>query len=355
MARRLISLICLLSLAVSCTPATQQQVAVATSTLFTATATLTLLETSAATPSATSLMIHAPTATLTVIDTPTVTPTSTYMPTASPSPTSTPMRPTETPRPTPTETLRPSQVVFSDDFSHGLSITRGRPEGWNNVQDQGGKVEIVDDPTHAMDPSTGKPRGKVLKCSVAGLSKFEGPEWMRRAYPGWTNTGGYFGSQTVTGPDAIEVDVWASHQLIASGSKPSASLLSFHANRKGRSPNGHDDPVYSAGLSIAGGGRYLGIMDSTGRWITLSAVSFSPETWYTLRLQVEADGKVLPFINGKLALPNGAEPHRIPKDVEIGFGDGHAGLYSSSGANQSPDFPEGAFILNDNFRIVKYH
>ena len=82
MARRLISLICLLSLAVSCTPAPQQQVAVATATSFTATATLALLETSAATPSATSSMIHAPTATLTVIDTSTVTPTSTYMPTA---------------------------------------------------------------------------------------------------------------------------------------------------------------------------------------------------------------------------------------------------------------------------------
>ena len=50
---------------------------------------------------------------------------------------------------------------------------------------------------------------------------------MRRAYPDWTNTGGYFGSETVTVPSAIEVDVWVSHQLIASGSKPSASLLSF--------------------------------------------------------------------------------------------------------------------------------
>ena len=94
-------------------------------------------------------------------------------------------------------------------------------------------------------------------------------------------------------------------------------------------------------------------MNSEGKWISLMS-KFPASSWHTLRLQVEANGDVFPYIDGRNILPKGVAPLRIPSDHEIGFGDGHAGLYSVTGKNPTPDFPEGAFLYNDNFKIIKY-
>ena len=39
-----------------------------------------------------------------------------------------------------------------------------------------------------------------------------------------------------------------------------------------------------AGISIAGGGKDIALMDTRGRWITLKSGIFSTERWITLRL-----------------------------------------------------------------------
>lgn len=106
------------------------------------------------------------------------------------------------------------------------------------------------------------------------------------------------------------------------------------------------------GLFVRPGGEYLVMYDYRGRYITLTSVPFSPNDWHTLKLQVEADGDVLPYMDGKLALPEGVTPIRMPDDIEIGFGDGNTGLEVSLGSNPTPDFPEGASLLVDNFQIT---
>ena len=95
-------------------------------------------------------------------------------------------------------------------------------------------------------------------------------------------------------------------------------------------------------------------MGSQGRWELLRGVPFPVNEWVTLRLEIARDGTILPYINNKLAYTPGMKPYRIPDNIELGFGDGHSGLYSSSGKNPTPDFPEGAFLYNDNFMIIKY-
>jgi hypothetical protein len=265
--------------------------------------------------------------------------------------------PTKTPKPTlrprtatprPTETPRPQQIIFQDDFSHGIDIEIS-PNAWEYYNNQGAAIEIIDDPTNSTD-SSGNPRGKVLKCSVSGDSKLEpSGTWVRRGYLTWANTGSFHNSETVQAPAAIQTDVYVPRDTLRDPN-PAVTILGFHSNRKGRTAP--EDPSFSAGVTADRSG-YLR-MGSQGRWELLTGVRFPFDTWFTVRLEVGSDGIIRPYINGKLAYPSGMEPYRIPDNIELGFGDGHAGWYSSPGSNPTPDFPQGAWLLNDNFEVIQY-
>jgi hypothetical protein len=362
MKNRILALTCLLALAASCTPMSEQPTTLATATPEAVAIAPMPSETPAptdtstpetATPVRTDTYTPQPTE---PADTPTPKSTATWTRTNTPMPTDTATAtlapPTKTPKPTrrpptatpkPTETPRPQQIIFQDDFSHGINIAESPNAGFYYMN-QGAAVEVIDDPTNSE-------RGKVLKCFVSGDSKLEpSGNWVRRGYLTWTNTGGYYNSEIVPVPAAVQSDVYLPEEMVGNGSreKPSISLMSFHVDRIGHQPG--QEPDFAAGFDLGSNGAF-GYMNNRGEWITLNT-KFYPDRWYTLRLVVEPNGDILPYVNGKLALPSGKQPLRIPDGYEIGFGDGHGGLYSVTGKDPTPDFPQGAWLLNDDFKVI---
>lgn len=267
--------------------------------------------------------------------------TATPRPTQTSTPTVTPTRtPTATRTSTLTPTPRPYQVIFSGNFDDGAVVVGGNPKYWNNLHTQGAKVELIEY----------EGRGKVMKASVFGRSKNEGNGWFRRGYYDWFN-GPYPFAETIPAPCAISCDVLTSHQLISQNAKPAASLLSFHSREISTGK-----PEFAAGLNIGAGGEYLGLQfHSRNRdgWITCTKL-FIADIFINLMLVIEMDGRVLPYMDGKLALKDSNQAPVIYPGFEVGLDDGHSGLYTSSGENPTPDFPEGAYVLVDNFQIIKY-
>lgn len=234
------------------------------------------------------------------------------------------------------------QIVFQDDFDHGLQISPGDPSHWTDGKWQkGAKYELVDYPG----------RGKVFKAYVSGDRFLEGGFWWRRAQVSW-GIGPYDSLVTTPAPCAVSCDVWVSKALaLKVRGGPGLGLLSVHTPyTESRLPG------YSTGFEIWDGTTLvIGHHDDTDQieYRTCDAVRWSAEKWFNLMLLFESDGRVLPFVNGTLAIRDPTKALVIYPGFDIGFGDTHAGLYGGH-KSKTPDWPEGAFLLNDNFRVVRF-
>lgn len=312
--------------------------------LVTPTPILTPKDTLTPTPSPTPSHTPTPTYTFTPTATGTATPTATATFTLTPTRTRTPtMTPTRTETPTPTETPRPN-IIFQDDFENGLIVTPGNPDHWNNLIQQGARVELIDDPT-------GSGRGKVLKGFVFGDAPLDQGEYKRRGYPDWYTGPWPNGVINIPAPCGISVDVWVSRQLIPGGSptyKPSGVLHGIGANSRNTG-----EAIYGNGLVLGRDGGPLGFMDTPGGW-TKCTLPFYYERWIELTILVMPDGKILVYQDGQLNT-NLDDTLVLPSEANIGIIGGHAGLYTSKGSNpHAPDYPDGAFVLNNNYKVFTY-
>jgi hypothetical protein len=314
-------IVLLVMVTASCSPAALTQ----TPVYFTVTHTPSPSPSASSTPSPTATLSPTGTATPTITSTPTFTPT-----------------PTRTPTPIP-------RVIFQDDFERGLLWgVSGSAHYWNYLHYSGSVVEVIDDPT-ALN------KGKVMKASIAGESRFDQETYKRRGYPDWYN-GSWPYARNLSAPCEMSVDLWMSREIyrtINAVSPAWFSPLSIFANHY---RTGEVYWVATLGIDRFGNlnmGAGTGLSDDRREYRELQGRLIA-ETWGRLTLRVERNGKILPFLDGELLIdPENAI--RIPSQAKIGTIGGHAGLYTGTGNRLSDlkyDFPEGAYILNDNFEIL---
>ena len=280
-----------------------------------------------------------PTATVVPSATATNTPTST--PTATPTPT---VAPTNTKAPTATATPEPPRQiipVFQRNFDNGLDVGGNADIAhWNALHQDGGRVEIVpieqilSDKALQVDES-GKPRGKVMKCTIQGEPVQQwGTKYWRALYPDWVNG---FPNKTIDAPSGLEVDVFVPKEF-----RGYIGILGGHFY------NEHKE------IGNGGGGTGDGAaaieMDQNGNLILVSHYEASTDgkrpayeqrmrlktglfekgKWNKLRLIEEKDGSLKPYVNGRLALVDPGVTLKGPMDPDHkpGFYDGHSGFWT---------------------------
>lgn len=249
---------------------------------------------------------------------PTVTPTSTETSTS-------------TSTPAPTETQRPSKVVFQDDFESGVIVYNWGAGEWHTPLKVGGDYQIISD-------STNSGRGNVLKLWTSGTPSQEGSLYWRHIYPNWM----YRPDNNLPESPAIQVDIY-----IPNGFSNYIGVLSFHS----LDPNsGKSDAA--AGFEFDGQGLVLSSHDNYGynKRVPLKSNLFNLGKWATIRLEVDDDGYLLPYINGELAYVSSNKDLWL-KVIRGTFFDGHAGILVAN-SKERDVFTEGQWILNDNFLVT---
>lgn len=168
-------------------------------------------------------------------------------------------------------------------------------------------------------------------------------EIIGRGYPDWYN-GPFDGATLIPAPCALFSDVWLQSQLSLGNPPWNVILGSFTNDRQ------TGKATFPVGLTYTSEGQPLILQHGDEKYLCLQP--FSSEKWYNVELRIEPDGRVLVYQDGVLNIdPNNTL--RIPPEANIGTIGGHAGLYQIS-PDQEHDFPQGTFLLNDNFRVVRW-
>jgi hypothetical protein len=241
---------------------------------------------------------------------------------------------------------RPTEIVFEDDFNHGIEFSKcweGEYDHWYGSWQKGAQYELVDHPS----------REQVFKAWVSGERFLEGGRWWRRTQLSW-GVGCYESLISTPAPCAVSCDVWLSDTLVFPGDDfPSVGLLSFHTPSK--TPD--KQPYYSAGFEVWKPNMALAMAHNVAPGVRedigCDTVHLPINQWFNLMLVIERDGRVLPFFNGKLAISDPSKALIMPSSYDIGLGDAHAGLYCAQ-PELTPDWEQGAFLLNDNFKVIRF-
>jgi hypothetical protein len=192
-------------------------------------------------------------------------------------------------------------------------------------------------------------RGKVVKSWFEGDRFLEGGLWWRRIQISW-GTGCYSSLITTPAPCAVSCDVWLSDTLVYPHN-PGMGLLSCHTPRSDTR-----QPGYSAGFEVWGDMQLKVIQhDDTDQRVSVpcDAMPLPIGQWFNLMFVIERDGHVFPFVDGQLAIRDPGTAFVMYPGFDIGIGDTHAGLITAQ-QNLTPEFPQGAFLYSDNFRVVRY-
>lgn len=248
------------------------------------------------------------------------------------------------------------KVVFSGDFESGSIVVGPSPvDQWIYDRQDGGKSRIVpitslfSDSALQVDGS-GKPRGNVMKITMEGPAVAH-PDWgsdtrglWRAIYPAWQNG---VPPQTLSAPCAVQVDIMMSKGL-------GGGFLGVH-----RLNIETDDRTSVAAYEIEPNGKIkLLARDGKGndKRVYLQDGLFKIGAWNTLRLEFLPDGSVMPYVNGRLAYRQMSDLLKVPVDDahDAGFVDAHAGFILGGIGGGNDDVPKGAWLLNDNFIILRH-
>lgn len=225
---------------------------------------------------------------------------------------------------------------WASDFENGFA-------GWDprRIDRKGAGIDVVPDPTSSN-------KGKVMKAWIEGPPPAVEPGdprySKRRAYPAI-----WFPLKPL--PCSMQEDVWVSRELAEQATRRGNwySQLSFFDSTAYESDKWHvavttnlrQDSHFGLDIKGEGGAGISFPVPLPG------APRFVPENWVTLKVVIEADGKVSLYQNGVLITAG-----QLPPTTRRGFVGGHGGLY----VGHDISVPEGDFtsgyIYADNFRIA---
>lgn len=263
-----------------------------------------------------------------------------------------------TPTEAPTATATPitpevekAQVVFNDGFDGGLRVT-GKPDAWFFLHKQGGASDAIDDPT-------GSNRGKVLKMSVTdhNLPLEADGNYKRRAGPDWYNGNPNTPPLSlIPAPSGISFDQFLSRDLVPQGVR-SITIAGIGVPGKSSGKIEFGATIFVSYQDFNGGKRAYLWANSPGAPQIPLDVPINFDTWQNITIKILSDGKIAPFIDGKIALDINRRTISLPSNVSIGLSSADARLYTST-RNVPPtdenDYPLGAFKLLDNFKVINW-
>ncbi len=260
--------------------------------------------------------------------------------TPTPPPTATEVRPTRAPTATPTMTEIPRVAKFEwgTDFENGLS---GFTYDAVRRVDANSYFDIIDDPT-------GSGRGKVYRGIVNG-SPPNLPQnnngTHHRPYPDI-----YFPYKE--GPYSAEVDVYIFKDIQYSRLSDGHIVSVLSAFNGSPIDYKNYSVQVQVNLRVVGGRRMLTLMvpgdTETAPQVAIpyepDAPEFSYDKWQAVKVDVDKNGKVKLFQDGKV-ISIGELPEW--SKARIGISGGHAGLYGRNNLRK-------AILLNDRFKYTSY-